>query len=57
MAGHFEGVPDLETVLAEAGAEDATLQPDRDEIAPPAIPDRPNDELILFDPDDEDRRR
>lgn len=56
MAEHFEGVPDLETVLAEAGSEEVTL-PDGDEMAPPAIPDRPEDNLILFDADDEDRSR
>lgn len=56
MAEHFQGVPDLETVLAEAGSEEVT-PPEGDEIAPPAIPDRPEDNLILFDADDEDRSR
>ncbi len=56
MAEHFEGVPDLEAVLAEAGSGEVT-PPEGDEIAPPAIPDRPEDNLILFDADDEDHSR
>jgi len=54
---HFAGVPDLETVLAEAGADEVPPPAgDGDEIAPPPIPRRREDNLILFDPDDESRR-
>lgn len=54
----FAGVPDLETVLAEAGADDVPPPPaDDDDIAPPPLRGRKDDPLILFEPDDEDRRR
>ncbi len=51
----FEGVPNLETVLAEAGADDAPPSGE-DEIAPPRAPGITDDNLILFDPDEKDRR-
>jgi cell division initiation protein len=59
--GRFEGVPDLETVLAEAGIDEVT-PPTREEISPPPAtqaptPSRREDPLILFDPDDKDRKR
>ena len=50
----FAGVPDLETVLAEAGVEEAQ-PPLGDEIAPPPVTD--HDGMLLFDPDDEDPHR
>lgn len=57
-AEHFAGVPDLETVLAEAaGDENDPPAGDDEEVAPPAIKDRRDDVLILFDPEDEDSRR
>jgi len=49
----FRGVPDLETVLAEAGIEEVSPPP-ADEISPPPAPRRPEDSLVLFDPDDDD---
>jgi len=52
----FEGVPDLETVLAEAGADDPPPSGD-DGIAPPPAPGITDDNLILFDPEEKDRRR
>jgi len=57
-AEYFPEVPDLETVLAEAGV-DETGSPGGEghEIAPPAIQDRQDDIQILFDPDDENSRR
>jgi DivIVA domain-containing protein len=53
-AGRFPDVPDLETLLAEAGVED--VKPPKD-IAPPPAPGVPRDNVILFDPNDPDRRR
>jgi DivIVA domain-containing protein len=50
----FSGVPDLETVLAEAGIEEV-VPPDTEEIAPP--PFSPTDNLILFDPEERDPKR
>jgi hypothetical protein len=50
----FAGIPDLETVLAEAGAEEIQ-PPTTDEIAPPPVTDR--DGKLLFDPDDKDPLR
>ncbi|MDA1104672.1 MAG: DivIVA domain-containing protein [Gemmatimonadetes bacterium] len=52
----FAGVPDLETVLAEAGA-DEPQRPKGDGIEPPPIRGRTDDNLILFDPDEKDHRR
>jgi DivIVA domain-containing protein len=52
--GRFPEVPDLETLLAEAGVED--VKPPKD-IAPPPAPGIPKDNVILFDPNDPDRRR
>ena len=54
--GHLTGVPDLETVLAEAGVEEVTPPP-AEEIAPPPIPSSRDDTSVLFDPDDEDLLR
>ncbi len=50
----FPDVPDLETLLAEAGVEEAKAPRD---IAPPPAPGVPKDHVILFDPNDPDRRR
>jgi DivIVA domain-containing protein len=52
----FEGVPNLETVLAEAGADDPPPSGDPD-IEPPPAPGITDDNLILFDPEEKDRRR
>ena len=54
--GHHTGVPDLETVLAEAGVEEVTPPP-AEEIAPPPIPASRDDTSVLFDPDDDDLLR
>ncbi len=54
----FAGVPDLETVLAEAEAGSGEGDhPEGEEIAPPPIEGRGEDNLILFDPDDQRRKR
>ena len=55
----FEGIPDLETVLAEAGVEEVKPPP-AETIAPPAAPTTPTarpDNVILFDPDDSHRKK
>lgn len=52
-ADRFAGIPDLETVLAEAGVDDVPAPPE--EIAPPPV--HPDDPILLFDPDDEDPYR
>ena len=52
----FAAVPDLETVLAESVKDD----PDADrkaEIDPPPAPGVRHDNLILFDPEERDRKR
>jgi DivIVA domain-containing protein len=52
---HHADVPDLETLLAEAGA--AEIRPSESEsIAPPPVPRMPRDNMILFDPNDPDRQ-
>jgi DivIVA domain-containing protein len=48
-------VPDLETLLSEAGGEE--LRPSGQDIAPPAAPGVTSDNMILFDPDDPERKR
>jgi len=50
----FAGIPDLETVLAEAGV-DEPPPPPSEETAPPPV--RPDDPILLFDPDDDDPYR
>jgi len=54
----YADVPDLETLLAEAGAAE-TRPSGADDIAPPppAPPQPPRDNLILFDPNDPDHLR
>lgn len=54
-AGPFEGVPDLETVLAEAGIEEV-VPPPLDESTSRSIGGE-RDNLILFEPEDHDRGR
>lgn len=51
--GRFEGIPDLETVLAEAGIEEVK-PPESDEIAPPPPLRRRESGLIFLDPEDEE---
>lgn len=61
----FAGVPDLETVLAEAEAGSGEAEagngegdrPEGEELAPPPIEGRGEDNLILFDPDEQRRKR
>lgn len=53
-AGPFEGVPDLETVLAEAGIEEV-VPPPLDEPTSRSIGGE-RDNLILFEPEDHERR-
>lgn len=52
----FEGIPDLETVLAEAGVEEVKPPP-AEKIAPPAAPPARPDNVILFDPDHDKHRK
>lgn len=52
----FAAVPDLRTVLAESGEEDPALDSPA-EIAPPPEPGIQPDNLILFDPEERDRKR
>lgn len=62
-AGAFPDVPDLETVLAEAGIDDVR-PPAGEEISPPPAEERPvdvddrrpEDRLAFFDKDDEKKR-
>lgn len=51
----FPGVPDLETVLAEAGVEEVTPPPG-EEIAPPPAQTQglPRESLLMFDPNDDE---
>lgn len=52
----FPDVPDLETVLAEAGVEE--VRPPTDEpIKPPPVARAPGDNLIFFDREADDRKR
>jgi DivIVA domain-containing protein len=51
--GRFEGIPDLETVLAEAGIEEVK-PPESDEIAPPPPLRRRESGLVFLDPEDEE---
>lgn len=52
----FPDVPDLETVLAEAGI-DEVRPPDAEEISPPPAETSPEDRLALFEEDEEDGKR
>lgn len=49
----FAGIPDLETVLAEAGVDDTAPLPE--EVPPPPVDT--DDPILLFDPDDDDPYR
>jgi DivIVA domain-containing protein len=51
--GRFEGIPDLQTVLAEAGIEEVK-PPESDEIAPPPPLGRRQSGLVFLDPEDEE---
>ena len=53
--GRYSDVPDLETVLAEAGVEEVR-PPSEDEISPPPAPGAPRDNLLMFDPDDDEAK-
>lgn len=52
----FPEVPDLETVLAEAGI-DEVRPPDTEEISPPPAETSAEDRLALFEEDEEDGKR
>lgn len=52
----FPDVPDLETVLAEAGI-DEVRPPDAEEISPPPAETSSEDRLALFEEDEEDGKR
>jgi hypothetical protein len=52
----YSDVPDLETLLAEAGVEELKPTTEQD-IAPPPAPGIASDNLILFDPNDPDQKR
>jgi cell division initiation protein len=52
----FAAVPDLRTVLAESGEEDPAVDSPA-ECAPPPEPGIQPDNLILFDPEERDRKR
>ena len=51
----YREVPDLETVLAEAGVEEVR-PPDEEEIAPPPPQGVARDNLLIFDPDAENSK-
>jgi DivIVA domain-containing protein len=52
----YRDVPDLETLLAEAGAAESRPT-EAEDIAPPPPPGIERDNVILFDPNDPDRLR
>lgn len=51
----FPEVPDLETVLAEAGVDEVSPPPS-EEISPPPAERRPEDRLALFDKDEKKKK-